>query len=113
MNMVLKPKDTPVQFRIDSDSLELFQARCDHYGETVSHALRDAIRMMNNHYLKNVVGSDRRPSEAVSTSGGAEVPSTPEKPPVGPVRQPQSLSERRKAEKAAKEARKARKEDRY
>lgn len=53
-DMALKRKDSAVQFRIDSDTLALFQQRCDHYNQTASDALREAIRMMNAHYLKQV-----------------------------------------------------------
>jgi antitoxin component of RelBE/YafQ-DinJ toxin-antitoxin module len=111
--MPLKPKDTSVQFRIDAESLELFQARCDHYGETVSQAIRDAIRMMNAHYLKQLSEAASGPSGARQSSVATEVPSAVEKTPVEAIRQPQSLSERRKAQKLAKQAKMAKREGRY
>lgn len=111
--MALKRKDTPVQFRIDSETLELFQQRCDHYGETVSQALRGAISAMNSHYRRQVPAVISKPSEAVEEEKGAEVPPEPEKAPVEAIRQPQSLSERRKAEKLAKQAKLAKRESRY
>lgn len=111
--MALKRKDTLVQFRIDAETLGLFQERCDHYGETVSQALRGAILAMNNHYRKQVPVSVSKPSEPSLPFGGAEVSPEPEKPAVAPVRQPQSLSERRKAEKLAKQAKMAKREGRY
>lgn len=111
--MALKRKDTPVQFRIDSETLELFQARCDHYGETVSQALRGAIAAMNSHYLRQVPEVVLRPSEPVGSAEGVEVLPEPQKPPVEAVRQPQSLSEKRKAEKLAKQAKLAKREGRY
>lgn len=52
--MALKPKDTPVQFRIDADSLDLFKARCDYHGVTVSQALREAIHFMITHHEKEM-----------------------------------------------------------
>lgn len=52
--MALKPKDSTVQFRIDSEKLALFQERCDYYDQTVSEALREAVRMMTAHYLKQM-----------------------------------------------------------
>ena len=111
--MALKRKDTPVQFRIDSETLELFQARCDYHGETVSQALRSAIAAMNSHYLRNAPAAASKPSQAVEESKGAEVSPEPEKAPVEAIRQPQSLSERRKAEKLAKQAKIAKREGRY
>jgi hypothetical protein len=111
--MALKRKDTPVQFRIDSETLELFQARCDHYGETVSQALRSAITAMNSHYLRNVPSVASKPPGEVEDSKGAEVSTDVKKGPVEAIRQPQSLSERRRAEKLAKDAKLAKREGRY
>ena len=54
LHMALKPKDTPFQFRIDADSLELFRSRCDYHGVTPSQALREAIRFMNVHHEKEM-----------------------------------------------------------
>jgi len=58
LHMALKPKDTPVQFRIDGDSLEAFKARCDYHGVTVSQALREAIRFMNVHHEKEMAARE-------------------------------------------------------
>lgn len=55
LHMALRPKDTAVQFRLDAESLELFKARCDYHGETISQALREAIRFMNLHHEKEMV----------------------------------------------------------
>jgi antitoxin component of RelBE/YafQ-DinJ toxin-antitoxin module len=111
--MALKRKDTLVQFRIDSETLELFQARCDHYGETVSQALRSAIVAMNNHYRRNVPVTVLKPSEEAEASKGIGTSSEVEKSPVEPIRQSQSLSEKRKAEKLAKQVKLAKRESRY
>lgn len=111
--MALKRKDTPVQFRIDAETLQLFQARCDHYDETVSQALRKAIHMMNEHYLKQVTRAAPKPAGDVLPSEGVDTLEEVKKPSVEPVRQPQSLSERRKAEKLAKQAKMAKRQDRF
>ena len=113
LQMALKRKDTRVQFRIDSETLELFQERCDHYGETVSQALRGAIAAMNSHYRRQVPKEGVKPSGAPGDPRGAEVLPEVEKAPVEAIRQPQSLSERRKAEKLAKQAKMAKREGRY
>jgi len=62
--MALRPKDTPVQFRIDADSLQLFKDRCDYHGVTVSQALREAIRFMNVHHEKEMLARSQAKKKA-------------------------------------------------
>jgi len=58
LHMALKPKDTAVQIRLDSDSLELLKARCDYHGVTVSQALREAIHYMIAHHEKEMAARE-------------------------------------------------------
>jgi hypothetical protein len=112
--MAIVRKDDVFQVRCRSEDLAAFEHAC----RAVEIKPTECIRQFMKWYVKDVEKktASKARYEAAKVSCPAPVvavPPVPEKPPVGPVRQPQSLSERRKAEKLAKQAKIAKREGRY
>jgi len=114
--MAVVRKTSVIQVRCRPEDLEAFEAACDLAGIKPTERIRRFMveeafliqrRIANNarwHATKTARSEAARAAEAA-------VALSPQKPSVEAVRQPQSLSERRKAEKLAKAARKARKDE--
>lgn len=111
--MAIKPKKAVLQIRLDSEDLERFQDACEESGETASATLRRVIRRIIADADARAEREALKLAKAFPLPSGVQVSPGLQKSLAGPVRQPQSLSERRKAEKMAKDARQARKDDRY
>lgn len=114
--MPVIPKSKTIQLRVDPELFDKFSAEADANDISVSAALRGLMRT----WIKQMDQRrerDRKDAEWAATlesrRRAALAASQAEKPSVGSVNKPMSLSEKRKAEKAAKDARKARKADRY
>jgi hypothetical protein len=112
--MAIVRKDDLFQVRCRSEDLTAFEEACRVVGIKPTECVRRFMVDYAERVAKKVAAKAQ--SEAVRTSRPGPVVAVspvPEKSPVGPVRQPQSLSERRKAEKLAKQAKIAKREGRY
>lgn len=112
--MAIVRKTGVIQVRCRPEDLAAFEDACRLIGVKPTERIRrfmveEAAQVQKRAAAK----ANWEAVKASRAAAAASVSSSVEKTPVGPLRQPQSLSERRKAEKAAKDARKARKEDRY
>lgn len=112
--MAIVRKDDLFQVRCRSEDLGAFEAACRQQGIKPT----DCIRRFMAGYVEDVerkAASKARyeASKAPAPVVADVVPPASEKSRVEPIRQPQSLSERRKAEKLAKQAKTAKREGRY
>jgi hypothetical protein len=112
--MAIVRKTAVLQVRCLPEDLAAFEQACALQGVKATERIRRFMLEEADGVQRSVAAKAKyEASKAIPAPSATSVPSTSKKSPVGPIRQPQSLSERRKAEKAAKEARRARKEDRY
>jgi hypothetical protein len=111
--MPVIPKDKLLQVRLDQSFFDRFSALADQQDTTVSALVRGIM----GQYVSHMEQRMRKDAEWAATleSRRQAVPVSPEprKPPVEPVRKPESLSERIKAEREAKKAKKQKREDRF
>jgi hypothetical protein len=112
--MAIVKKDDVLQVRCRSEDLALFEHAC----RAVEIKPTECIRQFMKWYVKDVATKMARKAQYEAAKASrpgpvVAVPPEPEKSLVEPVRQPQSLSERRKAEKLAKQAKIAKREGRY
>jgi hypothetical protein len=112
--MAVVRKDDVFQVRCRTEDLAAFEDAC----RTVNIKPTECVRRFMAEYVERVKRKEAAKAQYEAAKASrpgpvVAVPPVPEKSPVEPLRQPQSLSERRKAEKLAKQAKIAKREGRY
>ena len=112
--MAIVRKDGLFQVRCRSEDLAAFEAACRQQGIKPTDCIRRFMAWYVEDAERKAANKARYEAQKASKESSAPlVPSEVEKPPVEAIRQPQILSERRKAEKLAKQAKMAKREGRY
>lgn len=126
--MAVVRKTGLIQVRCRPEDLAAFEAACQLVGIKATERIRRFMveeaaliqrRAANNarwhatEAQRAVAAADAAAAKAARLVSEASVSTPTQKPPVGAVNQPQTLSERRKAEKLAKQAKMAKRENRY
>lgn len=108
---VLQVRCLPADFVVFEDACKLAGIKP---AERIRRFMVEEAALMQRRAASAAAWQSTKSARAAAVATKATQASlAPQKPSVGPVRQPETLSERRKIEKAAKESRKAKKEDRY
>jgi hypothetical protein len=114
--MALVRKTDVIQVRCRPEDLAAFEDACHLVGikptERIRRFMVDEAALIQRRVANNAAWHATKAARVAAVAAIPPQVSTPlQKSSVEAVRQPQSLSERRKAEKALKDARKRRKED--
>lgn len=116
--MAIVRKTDVLQVRCLPGDLAAFEAACQLVGvkptERIRRFMVEEAALIQRRVANAAAWHATKAARAAAAAANAtQVSDVPKKTPVGPVRQPDSLSERRRLEKLAKDLRKAKKEDRY